>query len=321
MLGHDLRRVVIVSIVAMAVAIGVIIALAVVSGVQSVGSAFSHFRADWLIVLAIAEAMTVPAYLLGYRTILGFESKPPRLPLAIWLVLAGFGPFAVRGGFGLDHRAQRMLGSDSESARVRVLALSAMEWTVLAPAAWIAAIVLLVTGAHAMASLLWPWAVITPIAMVAILWATAPERDLHWLERSRVRGPAHALDALRIVHAMLRRPLRSSPAWLGTLGYWVADIAALYAACRMFGLRVGVAGVIVAYGTGYVLTRRSLPLAGAGIIEFLLTYALHWVGEPLAPALAAVIAYRVFNLFLATAPALFAHRRLARSLATAPGGR
>jgi uncharacterized membrane protein YbhN (UPF0104 family) len=319
MLGHSLRRVVAVSIAATIVAAGVVIVLAVVSGVQSVGHAFSDVRPHWIVVLAVAEILTVPAYLLSYRSVFGFRGTPPRLPLAVWLVLAGFGPFAVRGGFGLDHQAQRMLGSDGESAGVRVLAMSALEWTVLAPAAWIASIVMLVDGTDAMASLLWPWAVVTPIGMALGLWATAPERDLRWIRDGRLRAPAHFVDAVRIVHEMLRHPLRGWPAWLGTLGYWAADIAALYAACRMFGLRVGAAGVIVAYGTGYVITRRAMPLAGAGITEFLLTYALHWVGEPLAPALAAVVAYRVFNLLLATTPALLAHRRLARSLASESG--
>ena len=73
--------------------------------------------------------------------------------------------------------------------------------------------------------------------------------------------------------------------------------------------------MIIAYATGYAATRRSLPLGGAGITEFLMTYALYWVRLPLAPALAAVVAYRAFNLLLAALPALIAHRQLAPMLA------
>jgi hypothetical protein len=43
-------------------------------------------------------------------------------------------------------------------------------------------------------------------------------------------------------------------------------------------------------------------------------YALYWVGEPLAPALAAVVAYRVFNFLLAATPALVAHYRLQETI-------
>jgi hypothetical protein len=41
-----------------------------------------------------------------------------------------------------------------------------------------------------------------------------------------------------------------------------------------------------------------------------MTYSLYWVRYPLAPALAAVVAYRVFNFLLAATPALIAHRQL-----------
>jgi uncharacterized membrane protein YbhN (UPF0104 family) len=75
--------------------------------------------------------------------------------------------------------------------------------------------------------------------------------------------------------------------------------------------------VIIAYATGYAATRRSLPLGGAGVTEFLMTYALYWVRQPLAPALAAVVAYRAFNFLLATAPALIARHHLHELLTTA----
>jgi hypothetical protein len=41
------------------------------------------------------------------------------------------------------------------------------------------------------------------------------------------------------------------------------------------------------------------------------------VREPLAPALAAVLAYRVFNLAVVAAPALIAHRQLRPLLSSA----
>lgn len=97
--------------------------------------------------------------------------------------------------------------------------------------------------------------------------------------------------------------------------YWAAEIVAVYAALRMFGVALNPARVVLAYGTGYVVTRRSLPLAGAAITEVLLTFALHWVGAPLAPALAAVVTYRLFNLILISVPSLLANQQLRPSLA------
>jgi uncharacterized membrane protein YbhN (UPF0104 family) len=61
--------------------------------------------------------------------------------------------------------------------------------------------------------------------------------------------------------------------------------------------------LILGYATGYALSRRTLPFAGAGAVEALLPFALTWVGVPLAPALLAVFAYRLFNLWLPVIPA------------------
>ena len=53
-----------------------------------------------------------------------------------------------------------------------------------------------------------------------------------------------------------------------------------------------------------MLTRRSLPAGGAGVVEIALTFALHWVGAPFVPALLGVVTYRVFNFWLPMVPAV-----------------
>ena len=72
------------------------------------------------------------------------------------------------------------------------------------------------------------------------------------------------------------------------------------------------AQLVVGYATGYAITRRGLPLGGAGVIEALLPFALGWVGIALAPAVLAVFAYRLINLWLPMIPALAGLPTLAR---------
>ncbi len=38
-----------------------------------------------------------------------------------------------------------------------------------------------------------------------------------------------------------------------------------------------------------------MPLGRAGVTEAPMTYSLHWLGQPVVPALAAVVVYRVVN--------------------------
>lgn len=309
-----------VSALATGVAAIAVIVIAQVSGAESIGRVFADFQPAWIALIATAELLTYPAYVLAYRSVACVHGHAPLgLPLVARVVVAGFGPFAIGGGFGIDKRALHALHEDERSARVRVLALGALEWAVLAPTTCVVSIIFLATDANIMSSLLWPWAVLVPVGFGFGLWASSPQRR----ERSsRIRGKrrewlARLLDGVGVLHTLIRSPRVYWGAWVGTTFYWVADIAAFYGGLRTFGLEPGPGKVILAYATGYAATRRSLPLGGAGVTEVLMTYSLYWVREPLAPALAAVVAYRAFNFLLAATPALIANRQLGPLLAGA----
>ena len=309
-----------VSALATAIAAGAVMAIAYVTGADAIGRVFDDFHPEWIALIAATELATYPAYALAYRSIASVHGhRPMSLPIVARVVVAGFGPFAIGGGFGIDRQALHALDEDERSARVRVLGLGTLEWVLLAPTTCVVSIVLLVQGADVLPSLLWPWAIAVPVGFGFALWASAPGRR----ERlSRIRGKrrewlAHLLDGVGVVHELISHPRKYAGAWIGTAAYWAADIAAFYGGLRTFGLDPAVGKVIIAYATGYAATRRSLPLAGAGVTEVLMTYSLYWVREPLAPALAAVVAYRAFNFLLAATPALIAHRQMRPLLAAA----
>ena len=290
-----------------------VLVIARVTGADAVGRAFSDVDPAWIGLIAGAELLAYPAYILAYRRIAGIHGHARLgLPVVARVVVAGFGPFSVGGGFGLDMQMLKALDEDEHSARVRVVALGILEWAVLAPIAWVASVVLLATGANILPSLLWPWAVAVPLGFGAALWASSPRRAerLSRLGGRRREWLSRLLEGVGVLHLLLRNPRRYAAAWVGTGLYWAADIGAFYGGLRTFGLSPGMGKVIIAYATGYAATRRSLPLGGAAITEVLMTYSLYWVREPLAPALAAVVAYRAFNFLLAATPALIAHRQL-----------
>jgi uncharacterized membrane protein YbhN (UPF0104 family) len=304
-----------IAVSALATALAAIGALAIawVTGADAVGRAFEHVRPAWIGLIAGAELLAYPAYALAYRSVAQVHGHAPlELPLVGRVVAAGFGPFAVAGGFGLDRQALHALHEDERSARVRVLGLGMLEWALLAPTVCVVSIVFLAQDADILPSLLWPWAIAVPIGLGLGLWASAPGRR----ERlSRIGGRhrrwlADLLDGVGVLHTLIADPRRYAGAWIGTALYWAADIAAFYGGLRTFGLDIGAGKVILAYATGYAATRRSLPFAGAGITEVLMTYSLYWVRQPLAPALAAVVAYRAFNFLLAALPALLVRRHV-----------
>jgi uncharacterized membrane protein YbhN (UPF0104 family) len=304
-------------VVASAIATGIaaiaVLAIARITGADAVGRAFDDFQPEWIGLIAGAELLTYPAYVLAYRTLANMRGRTVALPMVARIVVAGFGPFSIGGGFGLDRRFLHALHQDDRSARVTVTALGTLEWAVLAPTTCVVAIVFLATGANILPSLLWPWAIGVPAGFALALWLSEPRRieRFEWLRKGRRRQIlVHILEGVSVMHDLGRNPRRYAGAWLGTALYWAADIGAFYGGLRTFGLAPSAGKVILAYATGYAATRRSLPLGGAGITEFLMTYSLYWVREPLAPALAAVVAYRLFNFLLAATPALIAHRQL-----------
>jgi uncharacterized membrane protein YbhN (UPF0104 family) len=304
------------TIFAMLLAAVAVILIAHATGADAIGRAFEDVDPGWIAVVAAAELITYPAYVLAYRAVAAIHGHGRlSLPIVTRIVVAGFGPFALGGGFTVDRQMLEAIDEDDRSARVRVLALGTFEWAILAPTACITAIVLLAQGADIMPSLLWPWALAVPPCGALALWASQPMRS-KWLAENggrRVRWLVEMLEGIDGVRCMVTEdPLRKIGAWLGITVYWAADMLALWASLRTFGIEIGLGKLIIAYSTGYAATRRSLPLGGAGATEALMTYALYWVREPLAPALAAVMLYRLFNFLLISIPAIIAHRQLPR---------
>lgn len=293
-----------------------VILIAHATGAEAIGRAFQNVRPGWIALVAVCELITYPSYVLAYRVVAVVHGHAPlSLPVISRIVVAGFGPFALDGGFGLDKRMLEAIHSDDRTARVSVMALGTLEWAILAPTACITAIVLLAQGADIMPSLLWPWAVIVPPAGALALWLSEPSRSEWIAQRAgrRLHLLVEMLEGIHGVRCMITDdPRRKIGAWLGIAVYWAADIAALWAALRTFGMDLSAGRLIIAYSTGYAATRRSLPLGGAGATEALMTFALYWVREPLAPALAAVMLYRLFNFLLIAIPAVIAHRQLPR---------
>jgi uncharacterized membrane protein YbhN (UPF0104 family) len=263
----------------------------------------------WFLVAVAGEALAYVGYALAYREVARVEAGPD-LPHreAAALVAAGFGPFVAGGGFRVDLHALRATGLEEREARVKVLGLGGLEYAVLAPAACAAALILIAENASIGRGYTWPWAIAVPAGFAAATVA------LHY--RPRFHGRLrHGLDAVWLLRCLFVRPLRHGlPALLGTALYWFGDVVALWACLRAFvPYDLSLPRLLLAYATGYALSRRTLPLGGAGVVEALLPFALAWMTVvPLAPALLAVFAYRVVNLWLPLLPAAAAVPRVRR---------
>ena len=290
------RRPTLVLFVPTALALGAVAGLADIAGAERLDRAARHLHPIWLVLCFGGELVAYFGYVLAVRAVLG-----------------GFGVFAATrtsGGFAVDYWALRNAGDDRDGAVARVLALGALEYAVLAPAALCAAVAIIASGEDISLGLTLPWLAVIPGAAAAI-WISSPRRAGRFTRPGREAGRlkvafAHFVRGLCILRSMLVAPPREHG--LGVLGtglYWAGDIACLWGALAFFGNpRLSVPALIIGYATGYVLTRRSLPAGGAGVVEIALTFALHWMGLPFVRALLGVVVYRLFNLWLPIVPAL-----------------
>jgi hypothetical protein len=80
--------------------------------------------------------------------------------------------------------------------------------------------------------------------------------------------------------------------------FWAAEAFAAWAGLAAFGYHMDAAALFVGFATGMVFTRRTGPLAGAGVLALLLPLTLLVSGAPLAIAIVGVFCYRMMALWL-----------------------
>lgn len=292
-------------LVAVLFALGACLGLGWAAGFGRIADELIHPNWFWLALALSAEACAYLGYTLAYREIVRAEGGAElEVPKSAALVATGFGVFLQGGGFALDRAALERAGLSQREARGRVLGLSMLEYLILAPATAAAALVILLRHEAVRQSLTLPWVIGVPVGGALALGALV-FRDRFEGKRCWRRHIGDALRGLRLALSLPQRPHKYGLGVLGMGVYWVGDIACLWATLHVFSAQPPpLAPLIVAYATGYALTRRALPLGGAGIVEVFLVFALGWVGIPLAKALLAVVLYRAINLWLPMIPAL-----------------
>jgi uncharacterized membrane protein YbhN (UPF0104 family) len=292
------------------IALGTLTAVSWVAGFDKVLDRLQGVDPVWFASAFGAQILAYIGYVFAYREVARVEEGYDISTRdAVAAVTAGFGPFVARGGFAVDVHAFKQGGLSDHEVRTRVLGLGALEYAMLAPAACIVAIQLLADGHAPSLGLTLPWAISVPLGFIAALWAVE-HRDSLRMHPGRRRHLAHALDSIHVLKCLFVRP-RHILAPLGTAIYWFGDIFCLWACLQAFTHGTpSISLLLLGYATGYALTRRTLPLGGAGAVEALLPFALHWCGISLAAAVLAVFAYRVFNLWLPIIPAALGLRSL-----------
>jgi hypothetical protein len=276
--------------------------LAYIAGFTSVQHVLPHFWTDWTWLAGVAGSLAVSfyGYYLAYDGIFSVEHGPAVPgPQMRTIVAAGFGGFLSHGGPALDTYALEAAGASKRDASVRVTGLAGLEHGVLSIGGTAAAIVVLAAGRGAPPlDFTLPWAVIPVPGFLLGFWLAERYRS-RLRDQPGLRGKLGLfLDSIHLVRTLFLKPGRHWQAVPGMALFWATDMLAAWLGLAAFGYEMHASTFIVAMATGMVFTRRTGPLAGAGVLTLVLPLTLWYSGAPLPAAIAGMFTYRILSLLL-----------------------
>ena len=293
------------------------VALGALAGSHAMSAALADLSWPFLCAILAAHVVAYGAYVVAHHHVF---TRTASVSVG-WghgarLMMVGFGAWSIGGGFEIDRHALEWQGQTATEASVSAIVLGLLEFAVLAPAAWLSALLLL--GSDRVGNIeTVPWVIGVPLGAIAVIAITARTHTSAATPRATRARATLAIGVLSAL-GLMRHPGRGLLATAAIAVYWAADITALWAALQFVSTPISLPRLVLGYATGYLLTRRTLPFAGAIIIEAMMTVSLVWVGIPLAAAVVAVLVYRLSDFMFTLAGALLTSSALERTFLSRP---
>lgn len=296
------RGIVLVLVASLGLQLAAGVGLAYAAGFEAVRDVFSQFSGPWLLGIAGSLVVSVLGYYESYLGVFGSAANWSLPRRQVWAVaLAGFGGLLAHGATPLDISALRTGGADNRETAVRASAFSGLEYGVMAIGGCGAAIAVLLLGlGRPPPSFTLPWAIIPLPGFAIAFWLARRYRDRLIAKAGWRHGVGIFLESIHVVRTVMVRPSHGHHAALGMAVFWAGDTCAAWCGLAAFGFRMNVAQFIVGFATGMVFTRRSMPLAGAGLLAVILPLTIWQSGAPLAVAVPGVFVYHLLSLWLPT---------------------
>ncbi|MFC4944985.1 lysylphosphatidylglycerol synthase transmembrane domain-containing protein [Pseudonocardia sp. GCM10023141] len=293
--------------------------------VDSVREAVRGVQAWWFVPGVALEALSILAYGLYTRALLGRAGRPPlsrvvRIDLTTW----GAGHVLPGGPAGTAALRYRLLTDAGVGRSDAVLlagvqgVVSAMILHVILWAALLIAIPLhggirlvelaVVIGLVAAADVLLV-TVVAPRGLGRVgpaLRRVAARIHATWV-RQLERQSRDVVEQVRRI-GRDRRRLALATTWAGL--NWLLDAAALEVFLLALGQPVDPVGVLVGFGLASTLGVLPITPGGIGVVEGVLVPALVAFGVPAAPALVAVLGWRVVSFWLPVPAGLLSYLSL-----------
>ncbi len=310
------------AMVTVLVALG--LAISSIPGLDELRRTFADAAPGWLAVALALEVASCLAFVAAFRGVFS-RRLPWRFSYDVGMAAQGTNvllPAGGASGLALSAWALRKAGMSTERLARRTVAFFLLTSSVnFATAAFAGAAVALglLAGGGATPALIAVPAALAAVTIVGVCFLprlldrprSPSGRMSGLLDKGGVALSAGIRDAGTLVRS-------GSPLVIaGAVGYMALDLAALAAAFAAVGSPPPVAVLALAYVVGQLGALIPLP-GGVGGTDGGLIAALVLYGTPLAPAVAAVLAYRAFQLGLPALLGALAVTRLPRLLRGIP---
>jgi hypothetical protein len=295
--GHEIGALV---LFAFALDVFAAVGLSYVAGFHVVGHALGRFGPIWMVPVVAGIVLSFVGYYFSYKQIYRTEDGPglPKRDLRA-LVIAGFGGFFAHGGAKMDQYALQGAGASEREGKVRVSVLGGLEHGALGIVGTVAGVAaLLLSRSKPPLDFQVPWAVIPLPGMLLAFWLAERYRERFHGKQGLREKLGIFLDSIHLIWHMFRHPLEDAAGPLGMVVFWLVELGATWSALAAFGFRMDVVSFALGFLTGAVFTRRTGPLAGAGILMLCLPVTIWFSGAPWGAAIAGVFAVRFVSFWL-----------------------
>ena len=310
--------------VIVAVLAGLGVAVSSMPGLGELRQRLADAAPGWLAAALVLEAASCLAFVAAFRGVFS-RRLPWRFSYEVGMAAQGTNvllPAGGASGLALGAWALRKTGMSAERLARRTVAFFLITSSVnFATAAFVgcALSIGLLAGAGSPPALTAVPAALAAVAIAGVLLLPRllerPRSPSGRIGRALVRGGTALSGGIRDARALVRS---GSPLVIaGAVGYMALDLAALAASFAAIGAAPPLGVLALAYVVGQLGGLVPLP-GGVGGADGGLIAALALYGTPLAPAVAAVLAYRAFQLGLPALLGALAVIRLPAVLQSAP---
>ena len=330
----DRKRIIQTLVIVVVLVAGIYILLPKLVGLEDAIAKVDDGNPFWIAVAFCLTILISASYIALFRGIVGENVLALSWGEAYEISMASFAASRLfsgggAGGIVVTYWALRKAGMERRQAAARMVAFLVMLYSIYLVSLVVFGILLrtgVLAGASPSGLTIVPAAVagvlIAVIGLMALIPADFERRMAGWSEGHRFAGmwrrlatvPDTIATGTRTALMFVREPKRGGLALAGSIGFWAANIAALWASFKAFDVHVTFGVIVQGYFIGMVANLIPGAPGGVGTVDAGMIGAYVLFGLPGASVFAAVLVYRLFAFWLPVIPGFIAFLQLRRTV-------